>query len=59
LLTGFSYMYSSSASPELVTSIKYAIDWNYIYVLVSIVLAGLVGYLCSAKKLRNMSITTS
>lgn len=59
LLTGFSYMYSSSASPELVTSIKYAIDWNYIYVLVSIVLAGLVGYLCSAKKLRNMSIATS
>lgn len=59
LLTGFSYMYSSSASPESVTSIKYAIDCNYIYVLVSIVLAGLVGYLCSAKKLRNMSITTS
>lgn len=54
LLTGFSFMYSSSVTQVPVSSMQYAIDWNYVYVILGIIFAGLVGYAFSERKLRKM-----
>lgn len=54
LLTGFSFMYSSSVTQVPVSSMQYAIDWNYVYVILGIIFAGLVGYVFSERKLRKM-----
>ena len=54
LLTGFSFMYTSSATQAPVSSIKYAVDWNYVYVILGILLSGVVGLGFSVRKLRKM-----
>ena len=54
LLTGFSFMYSSSVTQVPISSMQYAIDWNYVYVILGIIFAGLVGYVFSERKLRKM-----
>lgn len=54
LLTGFSFMYNSSASPELISSINYSADWRYFCIVASIMLAGLISFLFSAKKLSKI-----
>ena len=58
LLTGFSFMYTSSATQAPVSSIKYAVDWNYMYVILGILLSGVVGLGLSVKKLRKMSVAS-
>ena len=58
LLTGFSFMYTSSATQAPVSSIKYAVDWNYVYVTLGILLSGVVGLGLSVKKLRKMSVAS-
>lgn len=54
LLTGFSFMYSSSATQELISSINYSADWRYFCIVASIMLAGLISFLLSIKKLSKI-----
>lgn len=54
LLTGFSFMYTSSVTQAPVSSIKYAVDWSYMYVILGILLSGVVGLGFSVRKLRKM-----
>ncbi len=54
LLTGFSFMYSSSVSPELISGISYAADWRYFGIMASIALSGLISFLFSIRKLHKI-----
>ncbi len=55
LLTSISFMFSSSRSRTLIESFRIGIDWNYLLVLLGVPIAGILGFILSARKFSKVA----